>query len=81
MRASGVLTGVRLRALRTVAGSGGACEGIRCVYWCRVGRYCARLPAMEGPGRASGVPIGVWLRALRTVAGFSMAYTYEWCDQ
>ena len=43
--------------------------------------HCARLPAVEGPGKASGVPTGVRLRALRTVTGFSMAYTYEWCDQ
>ena len=55
--------------LRTVAGNGGACEGSRCAYWCRVGRYCARLLAMEGPVRAPSVLTGVRLRALRTVAG------------
>ena len=34
--ASGVLTGVRLGALRTVAGNGGAWEGSRCAYRCPV---------------------------------------------
>ena len=47
--------------LRPLAGNGGACEGSRCAYWCRVGRYCARLPAMEGPVRAPGVPTGFGL--------------------
>ena len=74
VRASGVLTGVWLRALRTLTGNGGACEGSRCAYWCRVGRYCARLPAVEGPGMASGVPTGARLRALRTVAGNGSAW-------
>ena len=35
-RAFGVLTGVRLRALRTVAGNGEAWDGIRCAYRCPV---------------------------------------------
>ena len=56
-----MLTGVRSEALRTVAGNGGAWDGIRCAYWCRVGGYCARLSAVEGPVRASGVLTGVRL--------------------
>ena len=45
----------------------------------QAGEYCARLPAVEGPGMASGVLTGVRLRALRTVAGNGGAWEGSWC--